>query len=86
MRRTRAHKRTPPSFLSPTLNVEITSDSTFRVDKRDKLGAYRQIETIPEYWTVDIKERRALQFIKGEDWNLRIHGIDAVICSDNIAS
>jgi Uma2 family endonuclease len=45
----------------PCVVVEVTSPSTARIDRREKLAAYRQISSLRAYLVVDHRRRRVEQ-------------------------
>jgi Uma2 family endonuclease len=71
----------PPSLLNPDLLVEVTSPTTAGRDEGAKLGAYREIESLREYWIAAPDAVRLLQYVRhAEGWLLRIHTrLDAVV-------
>jgi Uma2 family endonuclease len=65
----------------PCLVVEITSPSTVSADRRDKLMAYRRIETLQAYLIVFQDERRIVRHFrdaKGAWWEEDIIGDGAI--------
>ncbi|QEP43123.1 Uma2 family endonuclease [Ectothiorhodospiraceae bacterium BW-2] len=57
-------------ITEPTLIVEVLSESTEAYDRNGKFAAYRTIETLQEYWLVDIDEQQIEIFRRAEqgDW------------------
>jgi len=53
---------------SPTLIMEILSPSTENIDRREKLMAYRQIETLEEYVLVAQDECEVTIYRRQQDW------------------
>jgi Uma2 family endonuclease len=71
----------PRSLLTPDLLVEVTSPTTAGRDEGAKLGAYREIESLREYWIAAPDAVRLLQYVRhAEGWLVRIHTrLDAVV-------
>ena len=61
-------------LTSPTLIVEVLSDSTEAFDRGAKFAAYRQLPSLKEYILVDIKAQRVESYrrTEAEDWLLHI--------------
>ena len=61
---------THPLFLSfPKLIVEVSSDSTERVDRHEKLSAYQTVETLEEYLIVAQDRLEATIFRRATKWS-----------------
>ena len=61
---------THPLYLDyPKIIVEVSSESTERVDRREKRWAYQTIETMEEYLIVSQDRREATIFRRANDWN-----------------
>ncbi len=77
----------PPSLLNPELVVEVASSSTAERDRTWKLEGYLRIESLQEYWIVEVDAPRLQQYARaGEDWTVRVlHGLDAQIQSESLA-
>jgi Uma2 family endonuclease len=52
---------------APCLVVEVLSDSTRRTDRREKLEAYRRVESLRSYLLVEQDERRVERHWRDED-------------------
>jgi Uma2 family endonuclease len=52
-----ARDKDPKIFQHPCFIVEVLSPSTAATDRREKLEAYRTIETLQTYWTIDGAEK-----------------------------
>ncbi|MGL4610973.1 MAG: Uma2 family endonuclease [Trueperaceae bacterium] len=48
-----ARDKDPKIFQYPCFLVEVVSPSSEAIDRREKLEAYRSIETLQTYWIVD---------------------------------
>jgi Uma2 family endonuclease len=53
----------------PKLIVEVLSDSTERIDSREKLFAYQNIEAMQEYVLLAQDKREATVYRRAEDWS-----------------
>jgi Uma2 family endonuclease len=53
----------------PKLIVEVLSDSTERIDSREKLFAYQNIEALQEYVLLAQDKREATLYRRAEDWS-----------------
>jgi len=63
-------------FISnPALIVEVLSDSTEAYDRGAKFSAYRQIESLQEYFLIDIKTKQVECFRRTSDghWTLYVY-------------
>lgn len=59
----------------PKLVLEVLSESTERIDSREKLFAYRQIAALEEYVLVAQDRREVTLFRRAEGWGaLHLHG------------
>jgi Uma2 family endonuclease len=76
----------PPSIKNPILVVEVLSESTRDRDKDWKLESYMEIRSLKEYWILEQRERRVLQYHRTIDqWGLRkLSGADEVLRSDHL--
>lgn len=60
----------PKDFLeAPKLVVEVLSDSTERIDSREKLFAYQNIEALEEYVLLAQDKHEATPYRRAEDWS-----------------
>ncbi len=77
----------PPSLLNPELVVEVASPSTSEKDRTWKLESYLQIESLQEYWIVEVDAPRLQQYVRtGETWTLRtLSGLEASLQSEAFA-
>jgi len=62
---------------SPSLIVEVLSDSTEAYDRGAKFAAYRQLASLKEYVLVDIKTRRVECFRRTADNDWLLHDYSA---------
>ena len=72
----------PPALVNPTLVVEVTSPSTAKRDRDEKLARYTNLPSLLAYWIVEQDEPRITQFSRREDdvWALQhVRGLDATI-------
>lgn len=69
-----------PRFVRhPVLLIEVLSDSTRRVDQREKLFAYRTIESLQEYVLVEPDSPEITVFRRSADWaGVKYAGEEAV--------
>ncbi len=67
-----ADLRTEMIFRSPTLIIEVLSDSTQAYDRGLKFAAYRQIASLLEYVLVDPDTRRVEVFRRNERSNFEL--------------
>ena len=69
-------KRDPKSrwIDDPSLLVEVLSPSTERVDRIERLMAYRQIPSLQDYLLVAQDQTRIEVFSRGADWKPRVYG------------
>lgn len=68
------------STTTATLIVEVSSESTAGVDRREKRLAYQQLPELRAYWVVSQEERQVEAFVRGADgrWgSLLLAGADA---------
>lgn len=81
-----AHDQESVFTASPCLIVEVTSPSTARIDRGEKLHAYLSIPTLRAYLIVDQHKRRVTHYWRdGGDWrteDLIGHGVVRVPCPD----
>jgi Uma2 family endonuclease len=87
---------TEPRFTDrPCLVVEVTSPSTVSADRRDKLMAYRRIESLQSYLIVFQDERRVVRHFRDaagawwdeditEDGAIRLHCPDTTLTLNRI--
>lgn len=70
-----------PQFVRhPVLLIEVLSDSTRRVDQREKLFAYRTIESLQEYVLVEPERPDITIFRRAADWaGVKCAGEEAVV-------
>jgi Uma2 family endonuclease len=75
-----------PRFLRhPRLILEVLSDSTERVDKREKFLAYTRIESLQEYVLVEQNEKKTTVFRRENDWKAeRVSGAKAALKLDSL--
>ncbi|MDT0632584.1 Uma2 family endonuclease [Rubrivirga sp. S365] len=71
----------PAVLLNPTLLVEIVSPSTVGRDRGAKLRAYAGIESLVEYWIVEVDAAAVTRIVpQPEGGALRfVEGLDAVV-------
>jgi Uma2 family endonuclease len=62
---------------SPTLIVEVLSDSTEAYDRGAKFAAYRHLASLKEYVLVDIANRRLDCFRRADNNDWLLHVVDA---------
>ena len=57
-----------------TLIVEVLSESTAVIDRREKLAAYQKLPSLRSYWVVSQEEMRIEQHARGADgrWSLTL--------------
>jgi Uma2 family endonuclease len=55
---------------APCLLIEILSDSTERIDRREKFLSYQRLPSLQAYWLVAQQERRLEIFRRGHDWRM----------------
>ncbi|GAB5519029.1 MAG: hypothetical protein RhofKO_12800 [Rhodothermales bacterium] len=69
----------PPSLINPALLVEISSPSTERRDRREKLEAYTDLPSLYVYWIVETDRPMVTCYERqGDMWTVRlVHGLDA---------
>jgi len=64
-----------PYFCShPCLIVEVLSDSTERIDRREKLLAYQTLPSLQEYVLVAQNARRVEVYRRANDWKAEYFG------------
>lgn len=73
----------PASLLNPVLLVEVVSDSTAEMDRRTKLEAYTQIESLQAYWIVEQDEPLITHYERrGDTWTVHFtRGLEATLHS-----
>jgi Uma2 family endonuclease len=59
----------PLSLQFPKLLVEVSSESTERIDRHEKLSAYQAIETLQEYVIVAQDRAEATVFRRATNWS-----------------
>jgi Uma2 family endonuclease len=52
----------------PKILIEVTSDSTERLDRHEKRSAYQTIETLEEYLIASQDRHEATIFRRGNNW------------------
>lgn len=58
---------------APCLVVEVVSEATEAIDRREKLWRYREIPSLQAYLLVDSRERRVEGYFRqGEGWLYRL--------------
>ncbi|MBE0540771.1 MAG: Uma2 family endonuclease [Verrucomicrobia bacterium] len=77
---------THPRFVRyPKLIIEVISESTERVDRREKFFAYTSIESLQEYILVSQASREATVFRRARHWKAeRITGAKAALRLDSL--
>ena len=55
-----------------TLVVEVLSDSTAEIDRREKLAAYQKLPGLRSYWVVSQTERQVELHARGDDGRWRL--------------
>ncbi len=69
----------------PTVLIEITSTSTERIDKREKLLAYITIESLGEYVIIDQRRKHATVYRRSANWKPEVlEGDDAELALGSI--
>jgi Uma2 family endonuclease len=72
----------PPSFhdeqedvlLNPSVIVEVLSDSTERIDRGEKFGAYTALPSLTDYVLVASNRTRVEHFARSRDWRVLVVG------------
>lgn len=69
---------------APCLIIEVLSDSTERIDRREKLLAYQTIPSLEAYWLVAQQQRRVECYRRRDQWRPEIltSGQVALDCLD----
>lgn len=62
--------RDPLFTRSPCLIVEVLSESTARIDRREKLLAYQGLPSLQAYMLVEQDARRIELYRRGNDWRV----------------
>ncbi len=77
---------THPRFVRhPKLIIEVLSESTERIDKREKFFAYTSIESLQEYVLVAQSPREAILFRRHNGWKAeKISGDKAALKLDSL--
>lgn len=57
---------------APCLLIEVLSESTERIDRREKLLAYQTLSSLNAYWLVAQQEPRLEVYRRSNDWNQEI--------------
>jgi Uma2 family endonuclease len=55
---------------APCLLIEILSDSTERIDRREKFLSYQRLPSLQAYWLVAQQERRLEIFRRSHEWHM----------------
>ncbi len=57
-------------LLNPTIIIEVTSKTTAKYDKRDKLDCYLTLESLKEYWLINSEKLEIKSFKRNleNDW------------------
>lgn len=78
---------THPRFIRyPKLIIEVLSESTERVDKREKFFAYTSIASLAEYVLVAQTAKEATVFRRANDWKAeQVSGVKAKIALPSLA-
>lgn len=73
---------------APCLIIEVLSDSTERIDRREKLLAYQTIPSLQAYWLVAQNQRRVEIYRRRDQWRPDIFtsGEVALDCLDGTLS
>ncbi|MEY2427493.1 MAG: hypothetical protein QOJ40_378 [Verrucomicrobiota bacterium] len=67
----------------PKLIIEVLSESTERVDRREKFFAYTTIESLEEYVLIAQSSAEAIVFRRANGWRLeKVGGVDASLSLD----
>ena len=65
--------RDPYFRRSPCLIVEVLSESTARIDRREKLLAYQSLPSLQAYLLVEQEARRVELYRRATDWRVEYH-------------
>ncbi len=65
--------REPYFSRSPCLIVEVLSESTARIDRREKLLAYQTLPSLQAYLLVEQEARRVELYRRANDWRVEYH-------------
>ncbi|MBF0255956.1 MAG: Uma2 family endonuclease, partial [Gammaproteobacteria bacterium] len=57
----------------PCLIVEVLSESTERIDRREKFLSYQRIPSLREYLLIAQDQRRLEIFRRSQDWQREVH-------------
>ena len=73
----------PRSLVNPDLVVEVTSASTAKADRAEKLVAYTAMESLREYWIAETDRALITQYVRQEaGWFLQAYAsLDATLIS-----
>jgi Uma2 family endonuclease len=55
---------------APCLLIEVLSDSTERIDRREKFLSYQRLSSLEAYWLVAQQERRVEIFLRTHEWRM----------------
>jgi Uma2 family endonuclease len=55
---------------APCLLIEVLSDSTERIDRREKFLSYQRLPSLQAYWLVAQQERRLEIFRRSHEWHM----------------
>ena len=71
----------PDTLTNPLVLVEVASSSTSEADRKGKLRAYAQIESLREYWMVEQDEAVVTHATRhGDGWHVRfVRGLEAAL-------
>lgn len=62
----------------PCLLIEVLSESTARIDRREKLLAYQGLPSLETYVLVEQDRQRVESFQRADDWQRQVHTDGAV--------
>ncbi len=65
--------REPYFSRSPCLIIEVLSESTARIDRREKLLAYQTLPSLMAYWLVEQDALRVETYRRANDWQVQYH-------------
>lgn len=66
------HDRETYYCTAPCLLIEVLSDSTERIDRREKLFAYQSLPSLQSYWLVAQQQRRLEVYRRRNQWRPEI--------------
>ncbi|MBK1646589.1 hypothetical protein CKO25_18460 [Thiocapsa imhoffii] len=69
---------------APCLLIEVLSDSTERIDRREQFLSYQTLPSLQAYWLVAQQERRLEIFRRSHEWRMEpiTSGCVSVDCLD----